>query len=150
MMKRTRIQKVAHGGRLVAAAIVAVACIRFAAVAVETAMAEDQKPPTAAPPAPSSGRVRAPGSAQPAPTTQPDKPPSPPGAPIKVQLLVNVGTERSEVYVDGAKIGSSPYVGTISCRTGDKLDIEVVITKGVVYGYERTCEPGTIRVDAAP
>ena len=54
--------------------------------------------------------------------------------------MVNVGTDRAEVFVDGAKVGSSPYLGTISGRKGAKLDSEVVITKGVVYGYERTCE----------
>ena len=148
MTKRALVQKLAHAGRIGAAALVALAVGRFAVAAVETAIAEDQKPPTASTPPPtapsSSGRARAPvappGSA----------PPSNPGAPVKAQLLVNVGSERSEVFVDGAKVGSSPFVGTISCRAGDKLAIEVVITKGVVHAYERVCEAGTIRVDAAP
>ncbi len=147
-MKRTLPQKAAHAGRIGAAALVALTAGRFAFTAVETALAEDQKPPTASGPAPaasnSSGRARPPG------TSPASAAPAPPGAPIQVQLLVNVGTERSEVFVDGTKVGSSPFVGTISCRAGDKLDVEVVITKGVVHAYERTCEAGMIRVDAAP
>lgn len=150
MTKRTLVQKIAAASRVSAAALVAVASVRFAVVAVEAAVEEDQKPETAsAAPAPTtSSRGRPPGASQSG--DRPSRPPAPPGAPIQVQLLVNVGNERSELYIDGVKIGSSPYLGTISCDAGKKLAIEVLITKGVVYSYERTCEPGTIRVDTAP
>jgi hypothetical protein len=145
-MRRTLPQKIAHYARVSAAAIAALAAGRFAFVAVDAALAIEDKPPPPAQPA-SPGRQRTPSSAGPAaaPTQV-----AAPGAPIRVQLMVNVGTERADVFVDGSKVGSSPFVGTISCNTGAKVDIEVVITKGVVYAYKRTCEPGTMRVDAAP
>jgi hypothetical protein len=150
-MKPTLVQKIAGFTRTTAAALVALACARFANVSTAAAFAEDEKPQAAAPAQPPSpGRERTPSSAAPpASATTPPTPP-PAGETVRAQLMVNVGTERAEVFVDGAKVGSSPYLGTISCRKGAKLDIEVVITKGVVYGYERTCEAGTIRVDAAP
>lgn len=145
-MKKTLPQKIAANARLAAAAAFALAAARFAFVAVTAAMAAEEDAPTDAPVQPaSSARHRTPSSAAPSPVAS-----APPGAPIKVQLMVNVGTERGEVYVDGAKVGSSPFLGTISCNAGAKVDIEVMITKGVVYGYERTCQPGTMRVDAAP
>lgn len=144
-MKRTLPQKLAHGARLVAAAVATLAAGRFAFVAVDAAFATEDRPPAPAVQPASSGRQRVPSSAEP-----PRVASAAPGAPIQVQLLVNVGTERAEVFVDGSKVGSSPFVGTISCKAGAKVDIEVVITKGVVYGYERTCEPGPMRVDAAP
>jgi hypothetical protein len=147
-MRRTLPQKIAYGARVAAAAVTALAAGRFAFVAVDTALAIEDKPPPAAQPA-SPGRQRTPSSAGPAATGAPTATATP-GAPIRAQLMVNVGTERAEVFVDGTKVGSSPFVGTISCNAGAKVDIEVVITKGVVYGYERTCEPGTMRVDAAP
>ncbi len=149
-MKPTLVQKIAGFTRTAAAALVALACARFAYVSTAAAFAEDEKPQVAAPTQPPSpGRERTPSSAAPPASVTPPTPP-PPGETVRAQLMVNVGTERAEVFVDGAKVGSSPYLGTISCRKGAKLDIEVVITKVVVYGYERTCEAGTIRVDAAP
>jgi hypothetical protein len=149
-VKPTLLQKIAHASRLAAAALAVLALGRFAFTAVETAIAEEQKPPTAPGPGPTAAGSGSSGRARPSGSPVSSAPSAPRGSPINVQLLVNVGTERSEVFVDGAKVGSSPFVGTVSCRAGDKLDIEVVITKGVVYGYERTCEPGAIRVDAAP
>lgn len=149
MTKLTPIQKIARGSRYLAAALVAAASVRFAVVAVEAAVDNDQVPETtpSAPAPTTSTRGRPPGAAS---GDRPSRPPAKPGTPIQVQLLVNVGNERSELYIDGVKIGSSPFLGTISCDAGKKLAIEVLITKGVVYSYERTCEPGTIRVDTAP
>ncbi|NUO52541.1 MAG: hypothetical protein HOV80_27150 [Polyangiaceae bacterium] len=148
-MRRTLPQKIAHYARVSAAVVGALAAGRFAFVAVDAALAMEAPPTAPAAQPASSGRQRAPSSAEP-PRAASAAPAAAPGAPIQVQLLVNVGNERAEVFVDGNKVGSSPFVGTISCKSGAKVEIEVVITKGVVYGYERTCEPGPMRVDAAP
>ncbi len=146
-MRLRALQKVASAGRTLAGAVVAAAAMRFAVVAVGGVMAESDVPPQAAPASSASGATSATSARG---RGQPMGSSAPAGTPIQAQLLVNVGTDRSEVYVDGSKLGSSPYVGTISCVAGSKVQIEVVITKGVVYAYERTCEPGMIRVDAAP
>jgi len=150
-MRRTLPQKIAHYARLSAATVAALAAGRFAFVAAVAALAIEEQPTAPAAQPASSGRQRTPSSAEP-PSAASAAPAATaaPGAPIQVQLLVNVGNERAEVFVDGSKVGSSPFVGTISCKAGAKVDIEVVITKGVVYGYERTCQPGPMRVDAAP
>ncbi len=48
------------------------------------------------------------------------------GTPLRLTLSVVVGPERSEIYVNGARLGLSPYLGDFTCKQGEDLRIEVV------------------------
>jgi len=54
--------------------------------------------------------------------------PAPPsgGAPLRLILSVVVGPQRSDVFVNGRRVGTSPYVGDFTCKQGENLRIEVV------------------------
>jgi hypothetical protein len=69
------------------------------------------------------------------------------GTPVRVKLVVYAKSERAEVRVDGAKLGSSPYLGETSCRAGETVVVELVPARGSIKRYERPCAPGAIRID---
>jgi hypothetical protein len=48
------------------------------------------------------------------------------GTPLRLTLSVMAGPERSEIYVNGARLGLSPYLGDFTCKQGEALRIEVV------------------------
>jgi len=70
----------------------------------------------------------------------------PRGASAKVRVSVDVGADRSDVFVDGVKRGQVPFVGDASCVTGETLVIEVVPKTGPRQRFERPCAPGSVRV----
>jgi hypothetical protein len=39
---------------------------------------------------------------------------------------VTVGPERSEVFVNGRRLGYTPYLGDYTCKRGEKLNVEVL------------------------
>lgn len=73
--------------------------------------------------------------------------PAPRGKPVRVRLSISAGPDRSDVYVDGSKLGQVPYLGDTSCRAGESVSIEIVPKTGNKLKFERTCELGTIRVE---
>jgi hypothetical protein len=79
----------------------------------------------------------------------PETPPAPEsGAPketLQVTLVVTLGPERSEVWVNGVRVGQSPYVGDWTCRRDEPLRIEVLPPRGAPLHVERACTPGTVR-----
>lgn len=68
------------------------------------------------------------------------------GAPLRLMLSVNVGPERSEVYVNGSRIGLSPYLGDYSCKQGEQLRVEIVPPKGALVTRSAACEGRTILI----
>ena len=133
--------------RFVAAALVAVVCVRFAVAGGEHAFggprapaagtARSSPPPRVAPapvrprPAPSQAVVHA-------------------GAPRSIQLGISAGPNRSEIYVNGRLLGHTPFVGDTSCKTGLPLRIELVPPAGPPLVYERECRGGIIEISGPP
>lgn len=62
------------------------------------------------------------------------------------RLLVDVGAERSDVYVNGRNVGRVPYVGQITCNEGSKVTIQVLPPSGAPLTREATCRGTTILV----
>jgi hypothetical protein len=73
--------------------------------------------------------------------------PAPRGKAIRVRMSITAGPDRSDVYVDGSKLGQVPYLGDTSCRAGESVSIEIVPKTGNKLKFERTCELGTLRVE---
>ena len=48
------------------------------------------------------------------------------GASLRLMLSVTVGPERSEIFVNGTRLGLSPYLGDFTCKEGESLEIQVV------------------------
>jgi hypothetical protein len=67
----------------------------------------------------------------------PAEPPSG-GAPLSLILSVIVGPQQSDVFVNGRRVGMSPYVGDLSCKQGENLRIEVVpITEPLITRHAK-------------
>jgi hypothetical protein len=65
---------------------------------------------------------------------------------LRVTLVIALGPERSEVFVNGVAVGQSPYVGDWTCRRDEPLRIDVLPPRGAPLHAERPCSPGTVRV----
>jgi hypothetical protein len=72
------------------------------------------------------------------------------GRPLSVMLGVDYGSPRSDVYVNGRKVGQTPFVGDTSCKSGQQLKIEIVPAKGLPYTYLRDCLGGSLQIETAP
>ena len=92
------------------------------------ALAEELTPPPLAPP----------------PRSQPDEAPS--GLSLRLMLSVVVGPERSEVYVNGRRLGLSPYLGDFTCKQGENLKIEVVPVRQPLITRQAKCLGRTLLI----
>lgn len=72
------------------------------------------------------------------------------GRPLSVLLSVDYGSPRSDVYVNGRKVGQTPFVGDTSCKSGQPLKIEIVPARGVPLRYERICQSGSLQIETPP
>ncbi len=66
-------------------------------------------------------------------------------APKRRQIFVDFGPSRSEVYLDGRRVGKTPFVGQITCRDGDQIRIEVVPPQGMPIRRTGTCRGRSLR-----
>jgi hypothetical protein len=48
------------------------------------------------------------------------------GDSLRLTLSVTLGPPRSEVYVNGRRVGESPYLGDYACKRGEALRVEIV------------------------
>lgn len=69
-----------------------------------------------------------------------------PGASLRIPLIVTAGPERSTVIVNGAVVGQSPYLGEVSCKSGETVTVELVPERGLPVVRHRRCSPGTLRI----
>lgn len=46
-------------------------------------------------------------------------------------IMVDFGPARSEVFINGRRVGNTPYAGQLGCRDGDKVRVQVVPSSGV-------------------
>lgn len=54
-------------------------------------------------------------------------------------LFVDLGPPRSEVFVDGVRVGHTPYAGSWSCQAGDEVRIHVVPRRGIPIESRAAC-----------
>lgn len=145
-MKEGRlVSRVAPAARTVAALTVVALVARFAMVTVQAATESSPRPaptPRAAasnaqpPPSTAAPRVSASGSvAQ--------------GTLIRTTVVVNVDPPRSEVSIDDAKVGRTPYLGDITCRVGEPVHVLVTLDRGAKLVFDRSCAPGTIHIEGS-
>ena len=72
-----------------------------------------------------------------------------PPAPLNVQILVDFGTPRSEVYVNGTRRGLTPYIGEVNCLPDAEVRVEVLPPKGLPRAGKLKCQPGVLRFGPA-
>jgi hypothetical protein len=153
--------RLADVAKLLAALLFAATALRFAIVGLSRA--------TSAPPRAESGPAqsaaagarlpralrslsRGPATAAASASTGPRKSSSPAAKPApaeltRVMLVVSAGPARSEVYVQGSRVGSTPYVGDVSCAVGESVKIDVVPPRGMPLSFTRRCQSGaTLRL----
>ena len=137
-----RASKAAHllGGLLCAAL-----GLRVMALAIGDAQARRAPVPVAsAEVAPQVGTVPATARAQHVPA--PERSNATVGPPLRLMLSVVAGPERSEVYVNGSRLGLSPYLGDYTCKAGEQLRIEVVPAHQGLITRSATCEGQTLLI----
>ena len=62
-------------------------------------------------------------------------------------LIVSVGPQRSEVFVNGVPVGRTPYVGDLQCAKGKKVRVDILAPKGTPLRRDVECRSGTITID---
>jgi hypothetical protein len=72
------------------------------------------------------------------------------GRPLNVILGVDYGSPRSDVYVNGRRVGQTPFLGDTSCKSGQQLKIEIVPAKGLPLTYLRDCLGGSLQIESPP
>jgi hypothetical protein len=88
----------------------------------------------------------------PPPSAPPPPPPrsrsveAPSGPSMRLMLSVLVGPERSEVYVNGRRVGLSPYLGDLTCKQGEDLKIEVVPVRQPLITRQAKCVGRTLLI----
>jgi hypothetical protein len=65
---------------------------------------------------------------------------------IAVVLHVSDGQRRSEVFLDGAPLGHTTYVGDVSCRRGTDVTIRIQPKRGSPIERVRRCDGQMIEV----
>lgn len=142
--------RLGQGLGVLGAALCAAAGLRLMTVAVAWAVeargpelaSEPTAPPVVAARARVTAQVAASGNANPQLAE-----PLPTGEPLRVMLAVSAGAPRSEVYVNGSRLGLSPYLGDYTCKRGEKLKIEIVpVANAPLILREAVCEGKTLRV----
>jgi hypothetical protein len=127
----------------------ALACAALGLHLMIVAIGEAQqrhRPPRVLPVTPAPDPELAPVASAALPTVRRTRPPVEYGPPLRLTLSVTVGPPRSEVYVNGSRLGDSPYLGDFSCKSGERLQIEVVPEKGALITRTATCEGSLLSV----
>lgn len=147
-MKRATLDRAGKGAQLLGGLLCAALGLRVMIMAIGEAQAR-RAPPAAPPVAMEPKAAKGPGAS---PTARERHKPAPErataqgGAPLRLMLSVNAGPERSEVYVNGSRIGMSPYLGDYSCKQGEQLRVEIVPPKGALVTRSASCEGRTILI----
>jgi hypothetical protein len=155
-MIRDLVERAAYAVQLLAALAILVLCGRFAFAAVGFAIERQVQPPpsverTAAEPA-LPGRLRSlydllPSALAPEPSAAQKRDAGAAPTSVKAYLVVSGGPERSDVYVNGVRVGQSPFVGDVTCKPGKPVRIELLPPKGAPLVHERPCIEGTLRIE---
>lgn len=147
-MIRETIGRAADVSRFIAAGMLALCGARFAATGIAFAVERSAGPAPAS--AAAKPNLPPPAVSRPTQSAKPvvQKPPVKAGTSLRLPIMVTAEPDRSEVLVDGVNVGNSPYVGEVTCKAGEKIEIQMVPPKGLPRKFERMCMPGaTLRID---
>lgn len=150
---RRYLERSAASAKVVAVLLASAVSTRFAIASVQHALAVSQGNFVESPTPHASAAPRAPGSAPQPERLRAGGPPPPTasaGQPRSVTLGVSAGPPRSDVYVNAQKVGQTPFLGSTSCKTGQRIRIEIVPPKGPPLVYFRDCVGGALEVDGPP
>jgi hypothetical protein len=144
-MRVDRLKRAGKAAHLLAGLLCAVLGLRVMTLAIGDAQARRAPVPLASGEvAPRAGTFAAPARAQHVPA--PERSNAVGGAPLRLMLSVVAGPERSEVYVNGSRLGLSPYLGDYTCKAGEQLRIEVVPAHQGLITRSATCEGQTLLI----
>ncbi len=65
---------------------------------------------------------------------------------IHPKLYIDVGAERSKVFVNGSYVGHTPYIGEVGCRVGELVEVDVDPPVGLPLHFTGRCEGTTLTV----
>jgi hypothetical protein len=145
---RETIGRAADVSRFIAGGMLALCGARFAATGIAFAVERSTGPAAAS--ASAKPNLPPPAVSRPVQSAKPvaTKPPVKAGTSLRLPMMVMAEPDRSEVLVDGVNVGNSPFVGEVTCKAGEKIQIEMVPPKGLPRKFERMCTPGaTLRID---
>jgi hypothetical protein len=147
-MTLTWIGRAQTGLSLLAAALCAALGLRIMIDAIGDArlaravrVAEPERPPLLELAEELTARPAPPPPAEPEPTEEEQ-----PVRSLRLFLSVVVGPERSEVFVNGARLGLSPYLGDFTCKEGEDLNVQVVPTRGALIMRQAKCGGQTLLI----
>lgn len=140
------LDRVGKGAQLLGGLLCAVLGLRVMALAIDQAQVRRAPAPEPAAQLVAEGAPAAPPTARARHRPAPERATAASGASLRLMLSVNVGPERSEVYVNGSRIGLSPYLGDYSCKQGEQLRVEIVPPKGALVTRSAACEGRTILI----
>jgi hypothetical protein len=139
--------------RVVAILLVTLVSLRLAIASVQRALAVSQSNFAETPARHEESTPRTPTSAKPVTSVAATPAPTasaPSGQPRSVTLGVSAGPPRSDVYVNGRKVGQTPFLGDTSCKTGQAIRIEIMPARGAPLVYTRDCVGGALEISAPP
>lgn len=143
-MKRATLDRAGKGAQLLGGLLCAALGLRVMTLAIGEAQA--RRAPVPEPVAEAPKAKPGPATARERHRSAPERATAPTGAPLRLMLSVNAGPERSEIYVNGSRIGLSPYLGDYSCKQGEQLRVELVPPKGALVTRSATCEGQTLLI----
>jgi hypothetical protein len=150
-MKRLWAGRIGQGLGVLGGVLFALSGLRLMTVAVVWAAEARAPAPTLASREPASARVPAPRSRVAAHTAanaiaEPEALPG--GEPLRLMLAVSAGAPRSEVFVNGSRLGLSPYLGDFTCKRGEKLKVEIVPAVSLpLIERQAVCDGKTLRIE---
>ncbi len=65
-------------------------------------------------------------------------------------IMVDFGPPRSEVFIQGRRVGNTPYAGQVACRDGDKIKVDVVPPAGLPITKLMLCPESGASVAPSP
>lgn len=134
----------ARWARLTAAALFAILSLTVLAATAPGALATEAETAPRPRPLPPSPVASQPAQAESdLPATPPPTSPTAelPSLPSPRQILIDLGPPRSEVFVDGRKVGQTPFLGQVKCRPGREIKIQIVPERGLPFEERRLCPP---------
>lgn len=139
------LDKVAIAARALGAVGVLVIAGRFAYV---SAVAATAPAPSAAPSdstPPGRGTERAPIANRSGGEPRPGK-----GKVVRVTAMITLAPDQSEIFIDDARVGRTPYMGDVECEIGKRVRVKLVPPKGATVEFDRACDSKDLEITKAP
>jgi hypothetical protein len=145
-MMRRSVERASKAAQLLGGLLCAALGLRLMTLAIGDAQASRMPlpAPKAAPFASTTPAAVTTGPARARHVPAPDRGRHSAGDSLRLMLSVLAGPERSEVYLNGSRLGLTPYLGDLTCKQGEQLRIEIVPTREALISRSATCEGRTL------